>query len=63
MNNTKPTVQELHLICAEAMVAMPTAKELLRGNEVMRPAMSQRIEKAMKTLGLAHLQRRPALAT
>jgi hypothetical protein len=57
MKTTMPTVQELHFICATAHVAVPTAQKYFYADRPMRPAMVQRIEVALRDLGLEHLLR------
>jgi hypothetical protein len=58
MKTTQPTVQEIHFICATAGVAVPTAQKYFYADRPMRPAMVQRIEVALRDLGLEHLLRR-----
>jgi hypothetical protein len=58
MKNSQPTIQDIHLICATAMVAMPTARKYFHKDRPMRPAMVQRIESALRTLDKQHLLRR-----
>jgi len=57
MNTPQPTIQEVYLVCATAMVALPTARKYFAGVGPMRPAMVQRIEEALRSLGKEHLRR------
>ena len=56
---TQATIQDIHFICATALVSLPTAPKYLRNGEPMRPAMIQRIEGALRQLRLERLLRRP----
>jgi hypothetical protein len=62
MKTPQPTVQEIYLICATALVALPTARKYFREGQPMRPAMVQRIENALQTLGKEHLRRTRRIA-
>jgi hypothetical protein len=57
MKTLQPTIHELYLVCATALVALPTARKYFRTREPMRAAMMERIEQALRELGKEHLRR------
>jgi hypothetical protein len=59
METPRPTIQQVHLICATAMVAMATARKYFREDQPMRPSAVARIDRALLELGLHHLRRAP----
>lgn len=55
MSKNEPTEQQVYLIAGTAAVSLPTVRKFFRGNEPMRPAMTQRIVAAMNKLKLMDL--------